>query len=100
MALFVTFIGLLESLISLYTFIIVVTIVMSWLVAFNVINVHNSTVRSVLKVLYALTEPVLGPIRRALPSVGGLDLSPLVVLIALATLNFFLKLQFGNYEFF
>jgi YggT family protein len=100
MALFATLIGLIESLISLYTFVIVVTVVISWLVAFNVINVHNQTVRSVLRVLYALTEPVFAPIRRALPALGGLDLSPLVVLIALATLNFFLKMQFGNYEFF
>jgi YggT family protein len=55
--------------------------VVSWLTAFGVINTYNRSVAMVLDVLYRLTEPVYRPIRQFLPSLGGLDLSPLVVLI-------------------
>ena len=100
MALFVTLIGLLESLIRLYEFVIVLAIIVSWLAAFNVINPHNDFVRGALRVLLALTEPVFRPVRKLVPPIAGLDLSPMIVLIVLATINFFLHLQFGNYEFF
>ena len=55
--------------------------IVSWLVGFGVINTHNQIARVVVRVLHALTEPVFGPIRRVLPSMGGLDLSPLVALL-------------------
>jgi len=56
-----------------------VTVVVSWLIAFDVINVRNNVVKSVLHALSAVTDPVLAPIRRYVPPVGGLDLSFLVL---------------------
>lgn len=66
---------------SLYTYVLIATVIASWLVGFGVINTYNPVARTVLRILHALTEPVLGPIRRILPSLGGLDLSPLVALL-------------------
>ena len=70
-----------DWLLGLYVFILIVTAVMSWLVAFNVINVRNDVVRQVLHTLDLLTEPALRPIRRFVPPLGGLDLSFLVLFI-------------------
>jgi YggT family protein len=70
-----------DWLLGLYVFILVVTAIMSWLVAFNVINVRNDLVRQILYTLELLTEPVLRPIRRFVPPLGGLDLSFLVLFI-------------------
>jgi YggT family protein len=62
-------------------------VVMSWLIAFNVINVQNQFVRQLQYVLYRLTEPLLGPIRRFMPDLGGVDISPMVLLIGLIFLQ-------------
>jgi YggT family protein len=70
-----------DWLLGLYVFILIVTAVMSWLVAFNVINVRNDLVRQLLYTLDLLTEPALRPIRRFVPPLGGLDLSFLVLFI-------------------
>ncbi len=66
---------------KLYTYVIIIVAIMSWLVAFNVINLYNSFVRSVWNGLNAMTEPVLRPIRNVLPNMNGLDLSPIVLLL-------------------
>jgi YggT family protein len=68
---------------DLYTYVIIGVAVLSWLLAFNVINIHNDFVRSVWNGLNALTEPLLGRIRRWLPAMGGLDISPIVLLLAI-----------------
>ena len=68
-------------LITLYTYIVIAAVVFSWLVAFNVINPHNAFVRSVWQALNAMTEPLLGPIRRIMPDLGGIDISPIVLLL-------------------
>ena len=60
-------------LISIYLYIIIATVVLSWLVAFNVINPHNDFVRTLWRALNAVTEPLLRPIRRLMPDLGGLD---------------------------
>jgi YggT family protein len=70
-----------DWLLGLYVFILVVTAIMSWLVAFSVINIRNDLVRQVLYTLDLLTEPALRPIRRFVPPLGGLDLSFLVLFI-------------------
>jgi YggT family protein len=64
---------------GLYSWIVLAAVIVSWLVAFNVINSHHNFVRSLLRTLYALTEPVFRQIRKVIPPIGGLDLSPLVV---------------------
>lgn len=70
-----------DWLLGLYVFILILTAIMSWLVAFDVINMKNNFVRSVMYALDALTTPALRPIRRFVPNVGGLDISFLVLFI-------------------
>ena len=72
---------------QLYTYVIIVVAIMSWLIAFNVINVYNNVVRAIWDGLNAVTEPVLRPIRNVLPNVSGLDLSPLVLLLIIFLLQ-------------
>jgi YggT family protein len=81
------FVWLLLTVINIYVWIIIIMVMMSWLLAFNVINKSNNFVRQVNYALYRLTEPLLGPIRRILPDLGGLDLSPMVLLLGLLFLQ-------------
>ena len=74
---------LILQIIDIYIYILIVWVVVSWLVAFDVINLRNRFARTVYDVLNRLTDPVMRPIRRILPNLGGLDLSPLVVFILL-----------------
>jgi YggT family protein len=69
--------------ISLFTYVVLAAVIMSWLLAFNVINMQNQFVRQVHYMLGQLTEPLLRPIRRFLPDLGGIDISPIVLLLAL-----------------
>jgi YggT family protein len=83
------FIWLIITIINIYWWLVIATVIISWLLAFNVVNVHNPVVRQIAYVLARLTEPLLEPIRRFLPSISGLDLSPLVLLIGLSFLRYF-----------
>jgi len=74
---------LIDQIIYIYIWILILTVVFSWLIAFNVINTHNRFVFTVVNILHRLTEPLLGPIRRFLPDLGGLDISPVVLLLLL-----------------
>ncbi|NNF80931.1 MAG: YggT family protein [Rhizobiales bacterium] len=65
----------------LYTIVIFAMVIMSWLIAFNVVNLHNKFVAQLWYIINRLTEPLLGPIRRFLPNMGGIDLSPIVLLL-------------------
>jgi YggT family protein len=78
--LFVLF-RIIEVLLNILWWIIVIQAVMSWLIAFNIINTWNDTVRAVWNALKKMTDPLYNPIRRIMPDFGGLDLSPLVVLL-------------------
>jgi YggT family protein len=69
--------------ITLYIYIIFAGVVMSWLIAFNVVNPRNRFVAMVAEFLFRVTEPVLRPIRNRLPDLGGIDLSPLVVILVI-----------------
>jgi YggT family protein len=68
-------------LLDLYWWVVLAMIIMSWLISFNVINTRNQFVETVWRVLNALTEPVLRPIRRIMPNFGGLDVSPIILFI-------------------
>jgi YggT family protein len=68
-------------LITLYTWIIIASVVLSWLMAFNVVNAYNPFVRTLWNALNAVTEPLLRPIRRMMPDLGGIDLSPIILLL-------------------
>jgi YggT family protein len=66
---------------QLYTYLIVASAILSWLVAFNVVNTRNDLVRSIWTFLGAVTEPALRPIRNILPNLGGVDISPVILLL-------------------
>ncbi|CAA0105423.1 Uncharacterised protein [Starkeya nomas] len=74
---------LFDTLITLYVWILIGSAILSWLVAFNVVNPHNQFVRNVGEFLWRVTEPVLAPIRRLLPNLGGIDISPVILIILL-----------------
>jgi len=66
---------------QLYVWILIAAAILSWLVAFNVVNTRNDVVRAIWDFLYRITEPVLRPIRSILPNLGGIDVSPIIVLL-------------------
>lgn len=74
---------LIDTLLSLYMWVLIVSAILSWLVAFNVLNTRNRFVYAIGDFLYRITEPVLSPIRRILPNLGGIDLSPVVLILLL-----------------
>lgn len=78
---------LIDAILQLYVFVIFVMVIMSWLLTFNVINRHNRFVDAVWRTLGGLTEPLLRPIRNVMPNLGGIDLSPLILLFGV----FFLR---------
>lgn len=68
---------------NLYWWVIIIQAVLSWLIAFNVVNYRNQIVAQIDTTLRALTEPVLAPIRRRMPNMGAIDISPIVLLLAI-----------------
>ncbi|HEX5278841.1 MAG TPA: YggT family protein [Micropepsaceae bacterium] len=78
---------LLISILDIYWWVILAAVISSWLVGFGIINSWHPFTRSVLRALHSLTEPVFGPIRRIIPPLGGLDLSPLIVLLIITFLR-------------
>lgn len=75
--------SLIDTVFTLYIIILIASVAISWLVTFNVLNTQNQLVYGVLGFLYRLTEPVLKPIRRILPAMGGIDLSPIILIVLL-----------------
>jgi YggT family protein len=82
--------GILELLLRVLMYIIIIQAVLSWLVAFNVINTYNDFVRNLLRALDTVTEPLYRPVRRILPDFGGIDFSPLVILLLIVILKDYL----------
>jgi YggT family protein len=78
---------LFDTLVWLYEIVIIAAVAVSWLVAFGVLNTYNQVARTVIRALDALTEPVFRQIRRIIPTLGGLDLSPLIALLILWVLQ-------------
>jgi len=74
---------LITQIITLYIWILIASAVLSWLIAFNVVNPYNNIVRAISGALYQLTEPLLRPIRNVLPNLGGLDISPVILILIL-----------------
>ena len=75
--------GLIITVLQLYMWVIIAGAVLSWLVAFEVVNTRNRFVAMVLDFTYRLSEPALRPIRRILPDIGGIDLSPVVLILGI-----------------
>ena len=82
------FVWLLLTLIDIYTWVIIAAVVVSWLVAFGVINTYNQFAHAIVRFLDAATDPVFRQVRRIIPPLGGLDISPLIVLIALQFIRY------------
>jgi YggT family protein len=80
-----------DFLLNVLTWIIIIQAILSWLVAFNVINTYNDFVRTFLGALDRITEPLYRPIRRILPDFGGIDFSPLVVLLLIYVVRILLS---------
>jgi len=84
---------------DLYKLVIIVAAVMSWLIAFNVVNSRNEVVRTIWNALVAMTEPALRPIRRWLPNTGGLDISPIVLFLLILLVEQIITLYIYPYVF-
>jgi YggT family protein len=81
------FLWLILTVIDLYIWLLIASAVLSWLVAFNVVNTRNTIVANIGEFLYRITEPVLRPIRNMLPNLGGIDVSPVILIILLLFLK-------------
>ena len=86
---------LIDTILDIYSWVIIASAVVSWLVAFGVVNVRNQVVRVIVDSLYRLTEPVLRPLRRVLPNLGGIDISPVVALLLFIFLRHLLR-EYGG----
>jgi YggT family protein len=68
-------------LLTIYVYVVIAMAILSWLIAFNVVNTRNPVVRMIAELLYRLTEPALRPIRSLLPNMGGIDISPIILFL-------------------
>ena len=80
------------QILKLYSYVVIANVVVSWLIAFNILNTQNRFVYSILELSYRLTEPVLNKIRRFLPNLGSLDISPIVLLLLIWFIEMCMKL--------
>jgi len=85
------FILLLDRIIYLYVWVLIINAMLSWLVAFNILNTQNRFVYSVLEFTYKLTDPPLNYIRRYIPNLGSIDISPIVLILLIYFVNDLLK---------
>ncbi|HEY8964603.1 MAG TPA: YggT family protein [Alphaproteobacteria bacterium] len=83
-------------LLQLYTFIIIVQVILSWLVAFGVLNLSNPQAAKLAELLEKLTEPVMAPVRKFIPSIGGIDISPIIVIFGIMLLEQLISRIFLN----
>jgi YggT family protein len=81
------FLWLVDTLITLYIWILIAAAVLSWLIAFNVVNTRNPILSNIGEFLYRVTEPALRPIRSIMPNLGGIDISPVILIIGLLFLK-------------
>jgi YggT family protein len=80
-----------DLVLSLYTWILIASAIFSWLYAFNVVNSRNQFVASVGNFLFRVTEPALRPIRKYMPDLGGIDISPIVLLVGIFFIREFMR---------
>ena len=80
------------QILKLYSYVVIVNVIISWLIAFNVLNTQNRLVYSILELSYRLTDPLLNKIRRFLPNLGSLDISPIILLLLIWFIEMCMKL--------
>ena len=78
--------------IELYIWVVIIGAILSWLIAFNILNTTNQVVYTIVDFLYRITEPALRPIRRFMPNLGSIDISPIILILGLI----FLQMVLGN----
>ena len=83
---------LLLQILKLYSYVVIANVVISWLIAFNVLNTQNRFVYSILELSYRLTDPILNRIRRYMPNLGSLDISPIILLLLIWFIEMCMKL--------
>jgi YggT family protein len=84
------FLWLIDTIITIYIWLLIASAVLSWLIAFNVVNTRNPIVSNIGEFLYRMTEPLLRPIRSMLPNLGGIDVSPVILILGLLFLERFI----------
>ncbi len=77
------FLNLVDTVITIYIWLLIIQAVLSWLIAFGVVNRHHRIVGTVEDFLWRITEPALRPLRRILPNLGGIDISPIILILLL-----------------
>ena len=80
------------QILKLYSYVVIANVIVSWLVAFNILNTQNRFVYSILEFSYRLTDPILNKIRRLLPNLGSLDISPVILLLLIWFVEMCMKL--------
>ena len=80
------------QILKLYSYVVIANVLVSWLVAFNILNTHNRFVYSILQMSYRLTDPILNKIRHFLPNLGTLDISPIILLLLIWFIEMCMKL--------
>ena len=80
------------QILKLYSYVVIANVIVSWLIAFNVLNTQNRFVYSLLELTYILTDPILNKIRRFIPNLGSLDISPVILLLLIWFIEMCMKL--------
>ena len=80
------------QILKLYSYVVIANVIIIWLIAFNILNTHNRFVYSILELTYRLTDPFLNRIRRYLPNLGSLDISPIILLLLIWFIEMCMKL--------
>ena len=80
------------QILKLYSYVVIANVILSWLIAFNVLNTQNRFVYSILELSYRLTDPILNRIRRFIPNFGSLDISPIILLLLIWFIEMCMKL--------
>ncbi len=80
------------QILKLYSYVVIFNVIVSWLIAFNILNTQNRFVYSLLELSYRLTDPILNKIRRFLPNLGSLDISPIILLLLIWFIEMCMKL--------
>ena len=83
---------LILQILKLYSYVVIANVLISWLIAFNILNTQNRFVYSILELSYRLTDPILNKIRRFLPNLGSLDISPIILLLLIWFIEMCMKL--------
>jgi YggT family protein len=83
---------LILQILKLYSYVVIINVIVSWLIAFNILNTQNRFVYSILEFSYRLTDPILNKIRRFLPNLGSLDISPIILLLLIWFIEMCMKL--------